>query len=374
MKPLHYGIIGCGMMGQEHLRNIALVPGAHVAAIVEPDAAMRARAAALAPDAVFVDTIEALLAHPDVNCLLIASPNDLHLGQLEAIAAIRPLPVLVEKPLFTDPADAPRLARLMRTYSAPVWVAMEYRYMPPVARLIADTDAATGGIRMLTIREHRFPFLEKVGDWNRFNVRTGGTLVEKCCHFFDLMRHIAGCNPVRVMASGGQAANHLDERYEGRTPDIWDHAYVIVEFESGLRAMLELCMFAEGSRFQEEISAVGPMGKIECHVPGPGRFWPAHLGAPPVAQVIVSPREPRGPRLLEVPVDPALLAAGDHNGSTWYQHMRFAAVVRGEQAVEVSLADGWWAAAMGMAAQHSAAQGIAIDIAACGYAPPRTVI
>jgi myo-inositol 2-dehydrogenase / D-chiro-inositol 1-dehydrogenase len=57
---------------------------------------------------------------------------------------------------------------------------------------------------MLTIREHRFPFLEKVGDWNRFNRNTGGTLVEKCCHFFDLMRLILRDDPVRVMASGGQ--------------------------------------------------------------------------------------------------------------------------------------------------------------------------
>ena len=37
--------------------------------------------------------------------------------------------------------------------------------------------------------------------------------------------------------------------------------------------MLELCMFAEGSRYQEEISVVGKSGKIEALVPDPGRFW-----------------------------------------------------------------------------------------------------
>lgn len=46
---LRYGVIGCGMMGQEHLRNIALLPGARVAAIFEPDAHMAAIAATLAP-------------------------------------------------------------------------------------------------------------------------------------------------------------------------------------------------------------------------------------------------------------------------------------------------------------------------------------
>ncbi len=369
MTDLQYGIIGCGMMGQEHLRNIALLPDASVAAIFEPDEGMRARAAEAAPGAAMAGSVADLLADDSVNALLIASPNFLHLSQLEEIAAIRPLPVLVEKPLFTDPADAPRLAALRAAYPAPIWVAMEYRYMPPVARLIEEAEAATGGVRMLTIREHRFPFLQKVGDWNRFNRNTGGTLVEKCCHFFDLMRHILKSDPVRVMASGGQAVNHLDEVYAGERSDIWDHAYVIVDFASGARAMLELCMFAEGSRFQEEISAVGPVGRIECRVPGPGRFWPAHLGAPPVPEVIVSPRSPAGPRVLEVPVDPALLAAGDHNGSTFYQHRRFARAAAAAGPAEVSLDDGWWAVAMGLAAQQSAATGRAVEIGDLAFAP-----
>ena len=369
MAKLNYGIIGCGMMGQEHLRNIALLPDVAVAAIFEPDAGMRALAAEAVPSAKMVDSVEDVLAVAEVNCLLIASPNYLHLQQLETIARIRPLPVLVEKPLFTAREDAPRLAALRAAYPAPIWVAMEYRYMPPVARMIEEAAEATGGIRMLTIREHRFPFLEKVGDWNRLNRNTGGTLVEKCCHFFDLMRHILKSDPVRIMASGGQSVNHLDEVYGGEKSDIWDNAYVIVDFASGARAMLELCMFAEGARYQEEISAVGPKGKIECLVPGPGRFWPEHLGEPPVAQVIVSPRDPKGPRVVEIPVDPTLLAAGDHNGSTFYQHQRFVRAARGEGEVEVAVKDGWWAVAMGLAAQQSALTGQVVDMTTQTYAP-----
>ena len=164
------------------------------------------------------------------------------------------------------------------------------------------------------------------------------------------------------MASAGQAVNHLDEAYDGAVPDIIDSGYVIVDFDSGARAMLELCMFAEGSAYQEELSAVGPVGKIEAFVPGPGRFWPAHLGAAPVAKLITSPRAPQGPMVHEIPVDPMLLAAGDHNGSTFFQHQRFVALVRGETDVpEVSLRDGWAAVAMGIAAQESARTGEAVD-------------
>lgn len=362
-RTVTYGVIGCGMMGQEHLRNIALLPGTAIGAIFEPDAGMRALATRLAPGAQLVDSLDALLARQDLDCLLIASPNFLHVGQLQAIAARCPLPVLVEKPLFTDMADLAVIDDFAASYPAPVWVAMEYRYMPPVARLLQLAAEATGGIRMLTIREHRFPFLPKVGDWNRFTRNTGGTFVEKCCHFFDLMRLAIGADPVRVMASGGQALNHLDEAYQGEVPDIHDHGYVAVEFANGARAMLELCMFAEGARYQEEISAVGPAGKIEALVPGPGRFWPAHLGAEPVAQVILSPRHPKGPQIHDIPVDPALLAAGDHNGSTFYQHQRFLELVRGERTVpEVTLQDGKWAVLTGLAAHRAITEGRVIDL------------
>ncbi|MEM8728488.1 MAG: Gfo/Idh/MocA family oxidoreductase [Pseudomonadota bacterium] len=361
-RDINYGLIGSGMMGQEHIRNIALLDHTRVAAIFEPDAEMATAAQALVPEARMVGSLDALLATDALDCLVIASPNHCHVAQMRQIAEARPMPLLVEKPLFTARDDAAEMARLRATYPAPIWVAMEYRYMPPIAALTEAVQRVTGGVQMLTIREHRFPFLPKVGDWNRFNRNTGGTFVEKCCHFFDLMRLILKSDPVRVMASGGQAVNHLDEAYGGETPDILDHGYVIVDFASGARAMLELCMFAEGARYQEEISAVGPAGKVEALVPGPGRFWPADLGPAPVPQLIESPRAPKGPRVTEIPVDATLLEAGDHNGSTFYQHQKFLDVVRSNSDVEVTLEDGVWAVRMGQAAQISAETGTPVTI------------
>ena len=353
-QATRYGMIGCGMMGQEHLRNIALLPDTQITAIFEPDPQMQKAAASFAPEAVFCNSLEALLRRSDLDCLVIVSPNYMHLDQLEQIAKFPARPVLVEKPLFTDPEDLARIERFRAQYKAPVWVAMEYRYMPPITALRERLAEATGGIKMLSIREHRFPFLHKVGDWNRFNAKSGGTFVEKCCHFFDLMRLLIGANPVQVMASGGQAFNHLDETYQGEVPDIWDHGYVIVDFANGARAMLELCMFAEGSQFQEEISAVGPTGKIEAFVPGPTRFWRHPSQPAPDPKIIISPRQDGLQKEILLPVDPALLAAGDHNGSTFYQHQRFLAVVRQGHAVEVTLDDGIWAVRMGQATQRSA--------------------
>ncbi len=362
-KTINYGIIGCGMMGQEHIRNIALLDNVRVSAVLEPDPAMAREVSILAPDAKCVATLDDLLAVVELDCLLIASPNHLHAAQMHDIARLRPLPLLVEKPLFTDPADADRLLAFRETYPAPIWVAMEYRYMPPISAFLDGLQDVTGGVKMLTIREHRFPFLKKVGDWNRFNRNTGGTFVEKCCHFFDLMRLALQSEPIRILASGDQSVNHLDENYAGETPDILDNGYVIVDFANGARAMLELCMFAEGAKFQEELSAVGPNGKREAFVPGPGRFWPEHLGDAPTPKLVESPRAPKGPVERDIPVDPELLEAGDHNGSTFYQHQKFLELVRGQvQLPEVSLVDGWAAVMMGQAAHESARTGQAVAL------------
>lgn len=358
-----YGIIGCGMMGTEHIANVNLLEGASVAAVFDPVPALAEAAAQLAGGAQIMPTLADMLALEALDALVIVSPNFLHVDQLVEIAKTRTIPILCEKPLYTRPEDEARIRQLKTTYPGPIWVAMEYRYMPPIAKLITDVEATTGGVKMLTIREHRVPFLEKVGDWNRFNANTGGTLVEKCCHFFDLMRLITKSEPVRVMASAGQIVNHVDECYHGQTPDIWDGGYVLFDFANGARALLELCMFADGTLWNEEISAVGAAGKIECRLPGPLRLWPVdEIGPPPHSQISHYPRHPKRPQTRDVEVDETLLEAGDHHGSTFYQHKRFLKVVRGEGEVEVTLDDGARAVRMGLAAQTAAQERRVVEL------------
>ena len=358
----NYGIIGCGMMGHEHIANINLLDGARVHSVYDPVDELAKAAAAKAGHAIVQPTIEAMVSDPDLDAVVIVSPNFRHVENLIEIARSRTLPILCEKPLYSDVSQIKSLDKFSKSYDAPVWVAMEYRYMPPVAKLIEDCTKVTGGLKMLTIREHRFAFLPKIGDWNRFSANTGGTLVEKCCHFFDLMRVIVGAEPIRVSATAGQAVNHLDEIYNGKTSDIWDSGYVMFDFENGVRAMLELCMFADGSLWNEEISAVGPNGKIECRLPGPGRFWPGGMDAVPHSQMTYAPRSPKNPITEEVVIDKALLLAGDHHGSTFYQHEKFLNVVNGTGKVEVTLEDGRRAVEMGLAAQNAALHHRVVDM------------
>ena len=358
---VRYGLIGSGMMGQEHIGNIALLDGAEIVAVADPDEGMRAAAARQAGDVVVYADYRELLSADICDAYIIASPNDTHHAvMVDTLASDKP--ILCEKPLCTTLADCRDLvARAARSRSL-VWVAMEYRFMPSAQRLIRETAAGTAGSpKMVAIREHRYPFLDKVDDWNRFNRRTGGTLVEKCCHYWDLMRLLLGSDPIRVYASAGIANNHLDEQYGGETPDIIDHGFVIVDFENGTRGMLDLCMFADGSAWQEVISVTGPKARIDACLPAPLRFSPD--GEARAACIVVSDRATKTEHVETIPVDEALLRAGDHHGSTYFQHEKFRDLVRtGHGRPEVTLDDGLWAVHVGEAAERSAESGQAITL------------
>ena len=349
-----YGMIGCGMMGHEHIANVNLLDGADISVVYDPVSDLAEAASKEAGGAKIAPSIEALVKTPGLDAIIIVSPNHTHIDNLEEIGAVKDLPILCEKPLYSHPHQEARLDRFLKNHKSPIWVAMEYRYMPPIQKFIEKADDITGGIKMLTIKEHRFPFLRKIGDWNRFNHNSGGTLVEKCCHFFDLMRLILQSNPIRVSASAGQMVNHLDEVYDGMTSDIWDGGYVIFDFENGARAMLELCMFADGTKWNEEIGAIGHKGKIECRLPGPQRLWPKELGPPPHSQLSTFPRNPKRPETQDVLIDKTILDAGDHHGSTFFQHQKFLDVLNGKGSVEVTPEDGKMAVKMGLMAQKAA--------------------
>jgi len=341
MSSLRYGIIGTGMMGVEHISNLLHVEGTVITALCDPHPASIETAAALVPTATRYADHRDLITAGECDAVVVATPNMTHVDVLTDLLATD-LHVLVEKPLCTTVDDCYRVLDLAADRSALTWVGLEYRYMPPIARLISAVDeGAVGRPRMVSIREHRFPFLVKVGDWNRFSRNTGGTLVEKCCHFFDLMCRIMPGQPVQVMASGGQDVNHLDERYGGEVPDILDNAFVIVDFDDGARGLLDLCMFAEATHNQEELSVVGASGKVEALVPDNvvriGRRGEHFIGSVETHEVH----------------DDRIRYQGFHDGSSYLEHLHFRDAINSGAAPEVTLHDGLISVAIGAAAHRS---------------------
>jgi myo-inositol 2-dehydrogenase/D-chiro-inositol 1-dehydrogenase len=357
-EKIRYGIIGCGSMGREHLLNLHAMGGAEVTAIADPHGPSRDAAATLVDGwrPKLFERHEDLLAAGLCDALVIASPNHTHAAVLRDAMATE-LPILAEKPLVTNVADGLDLLQRAQGRQAITWVAQEYRYMPPVAEMIRLAHAGEiGTLHQVGIREHREPFYPKVGDWNRFSANTGGTLVEKCCHYFNLMDFILKEKPLRVFASGGQRVNHLDEDYGGRKPDILDSAYVIVEYPSGARASLDLCMFAENSIDNEHVTIVGAEGKLESLLPsGVLRFgrredWGrrAVWGQPSGTAKGVAVRQIR---------DTNIKYLGQHFGASYIEHQKFAKAVRDGMPAEIGLEEGLRAVATGLAAHQSIDEG-----------------
>ena len=360
---IRYGIIGCGSMGREHIENLyAMGAGVAVTAVADPHALSREAALALARTAqerpqAFIDHRE-LLQSGLCDAVVIATPNFTHVAMMrDALAA--DVHILVEKPLVTRMEDGLELLERERNREPGqgrgklVWVAQEYRYMPPVAELVRLAhEGAAGRIQQVSIREHREPFYPKVGDWNRFSANTGGTLVEKCCHYFNLMELILREQPVSVYASGGQRVNHLDESYGGRRPDILDSAFAVLEYGSGARALLDLCMFAENTVDNEHITVVGDEGKLESLLPsltlrhgrredwGRRQAWGQPSGTG------------RGVSVRRV-WDTNIKYAGHHFGASYIEHQRFAAAIREGRPAEIGLAEGLRAVSVGLAAHRS---------------------
>jgi predicted dehydrogenase len=73
--------------------------------------------------------------------------------------------ILLEKPMATTIADAWEIAQTAKAHPAVFQIGLQYRYKPIYVEAIhAALERKTiGDIKTITILEHRFPFLDKVG-------------------------------------------------------------------------------------------------------------------------------------------------------------------------------------------------------------------
>ena len=358
---LRYGIIGAGSMGREHIENIKLMGGAMVTAISDPNAQSQEAARAMAPGAAVFNDHRALLDSGLVDAVVIATPNDTHADVLKDVLATD-LSVFVEKPLATTIEDLKAILAWDENRSAMTWMGLEYRFMPPVAEAIARAkEGDAGKIQLVSIREHREPFYPKVDNWNRFVDRTGGTLVEKCCNYFNLMDLVIGEQPIRVFASGSQSVNHLDETYGGRQANMLDNAYVVLEYANGARAMLDLCMFGEGSFDKEILTIVGDEGKIESFLPSQTIRASRRDSVGDLSAWAQGASRSRGSE-QKIVHNYDVKYMGHHYGASYIEHTKFRDAILNSTPAEVTLKDGVTSVVTGLAAHKSINEGRVVEI------------
>jgi len=193
-----------------------------------------------------------------------------------------------------------------------------------------------------------------VGQWNKFNSNTGGTLVEKCCHYFDLINLMADSTAVRVYASGGQAVNFLDFKKAGVPADIDDHAFVSIDYANGVRASFTLNMFCPD--FTEEMIVVGEQGRLLT-----SERFDFHAQVPTQTSISVELGENGASRRTELSY-PKLIEQSGHHGATYYEHIALMDQLDGKAADCATVQQGLWSMIVASAAQASMASGQAIDI------------
>lgn len=344
------------MMGQEHLRVTELLGRANVRGVLEPNEGSFAAASSLYGGAKLrrYDSLEEVIADPKLDAVIVSTPNFTHASLFEALIRSNKA-LLIEKPMATTLKDAARMVEYAQERAEPVQLGMQYRYKSQYVELFhrIKTQSAVGPIKTLSVSEYRPPFLDKVEQWNKFNANTGGTLVEKCCHYFDLMNLMAERRPSRVYASGGQAVNFLDFERNGERSDIDDHAFVIVDYEDSIRASFTLNMFC--AELFEEMVVTGPKGRLVA------KETASFQDRPSRATVLDDTDAHRGIEEHEVTYAPAIERSG-HHGATYFEHVAFLDAVEGKPVDAATPLQGLWAMILASAAQRSIREARPVDI------------
>src|SRR5262249_20726856 len=139
MSEVSIGIVGLGYWGPNLARNFAALPGARVTWMCDGSAEVRERHAASYPLARFTGELDDLLADPELDAIVLATPVPTH-----ADLATRVLEAgkhcFVEKPLAQSVADAERAVAAAERTGKVLMVGHLLQYHPGVAKLKALVD------------------------------------------------------------------------------------------------------------------------------------------------------------------------------------------------------------------------------------------
>ena len=353
-------IIGTGTMGQEHMRVAALLGRARIHGIYDTQSLSMDTAEAnflslQSQPLVRYNDLSSACNDPAADALLICTPNHTHFDVLRT-AMQSNKPIFLEKPMATELQDAAEIVRANEAYESFIQIGLQYRYKPQYLEAFREAldNRALGQIKTVSVSEYRPPFLDKVDQWNKFARLSGGTLVEKCCHYFDLINLLAEARPQRVYASGGQAVNFVDFERNGVKSDIDDHAFVAIDYANGVRASFTLNMFCPD--FAEELIVVGDAGRLKAE-----EYHDIHRSGSGNANLTIKLGENGLSKTSDLTYPRAIEQSG-HHGSTYFEHIALMDRLEGKEVDSATPRQGMWAMVVASAAQQSLALGKPIDV------------
>src|SRR5450432_615710 len=192
-------LIGLGWWGQTILRQLSSSTVIRPVLCVDPLQSARAAASAFG-----VETsphFDDALAHPDVQAVILCTPQELHAGQIAA-AARSGRHVFCEKPLCTTAADAEAAIAAVRKAGVQLGIGHERRFEPAVIDMRRRFAAGEFGNPLLlegNFSQDKFLKLPR-GNWRLSNAANpAGPLSATGIHMVDLSIALLG-RPIHVWA------------------------------------------------------------------------------------------------------------------------------------------------------------------------------
>jgi predicted dehydrogenase len=168
--------------------------------------------------------LAAVIADHRIDRVIITSPDVTHADHA-AVALRAGADVVVEKPLTTSVAGVRKIADAVDDTGGDVTVTFNYRYSPrntALRQLIADGeigDVTSVHFEWVLDTAHGADYFRR---WHRDKATSGGLLIHKASHHFDLVNWWIDDVPTRVFASGGLRFYGRDaatKRGVGERPD-----------------------------------------------------------------------------------------------------------------------------------------------------------
>jgi len=268
---INIGIIGVGTMGIGHCLGFDRLSECRVVAVADPDEkqlensknAFRKNSPQLFTD------YKDMLKISELDAVVIATPTYYH-TQIAIDALKVNKDVFLEKPIAPTLEETDVIIKAYANTDRILQVGLVYRYSNlyrTMAHLIEE--GTFGNVMMAYCKEYRDNF---PSHWFFDESQSGGAILDKNCHHFDLFSWFIRSPPKKVYAMGGQHlykpghkiqcaySSHQGEPLED--PTIVDHANVLIEYENGAKGNLGLCMYE-----------IEPIESLEIGIMGDNGTW-----------------------------------------------------------------------------------------------------
>jgi len=333
--PLGVALLGAGRWAAVHRANLPRA-GARLVGVATGSDASRARVEH-EWDVFATTDVAALLERPEVEAVVIASPNDLHAAQ--ACAALEAgKHVLVEKPMAIDVASAERVERAAAQSDRVFAVGLEMRVFTLFERVKALLDQGALGTPVhLALDLFRRPHRAGSGGWKHDPARRGSSVLEEPIHYLDLARWYLGeIDSLRAWAVSRPGREALREQLDVR-----------LESERGAVANVTRSVAAGGHAV--DLRLVGERGALRA-------TWRGRMDVDPTPAVRLEVHDAAGSRLLPVS------AATGHAHDVWRQTAAFVRSVREGVPPPATARDGVVSVALSLAVDRALERGTPVTL------------